>query len=189
MLSPANQYMEHFPFIDTLWFGELFDYDMPPDYWLVEISGIPFGLMGDMLHYETGGNLYRGLLYGMTARLGRAYLAMPDLWKVLDAFGIEDAEMLGYWRKGCPVRTDHPDVLATVYRKHGKALIAIASWAKEEVKARLQVDWKALGVDKNRCHLFAPPVPFFQPPAAFAVDDPIPVQAGKGWLLVLMEAH
>lgn len=31
------------------WFGEYFDYDSSPDYWLVEISGIPFGLMGEML--------------------------------------------------------------------------------------------------------------------------------------------
>jgi len=43
--SSANLYLEHFPFIDRLWFGEGFDYNEPPDYWLTEISGIPFGLM------------------------------------------------------------------------------------------------------------------------------------------------
>jgi len=186
-ISPANQYMEHFPFIDTLWFGELFDYDMPPDYWLVEISGIPFGLMGDMLHYETGGNLYRGMIYGMTARLGRASLSMPDLWRVLDGFGIEDAEMLGYWRQDCPVRTDSPDVLVTVYRKKGKSLLAIASWAKDKVYVRLQIDWKALGINPERAHLFAPPIYLFQPPAKFSPSEPIPVEQGKGWLLVLEE--
>ena len=47
--ASANLYLEHFPYIDRLWFGEYFDYDAPPDYWLVEISGIPFGLMGEML--------------------------------------------------------------------------------------------------------------------------------------------
>ncbi len=47
----ANQYMEHFPYIDSLWFGEGFEYNNEgPDYWLVEISGIPFGLMGEMMH-------------------------------------------------------------------------------------------------------------------------------------------
>ena len=65
--SSANLYLEHFPFIDRLWFGEGFDYDSPPDYWLVEMSGIPFGLMGEML--EGGGNPWRGMLFGMTNRL------------------------------------------------------------------------------------------------------------------------
>ena len=44
--NSANLYMEHFPYIDRLWFGEYFDYDAPPDYWLTEVSGIPFGIMG-----------------------------------------------------------------------------------------------------------------------------------------------
>jgi len=30
-----------FPYVDTLWFGEGFDYNQTPDYWLVEMSGIP----------------------------------------------------------------------------------------------------------------------------------------------------
>jgi len=62
-LSPANKYMEHLPYISSLWFGELFDYNGPPDYWLVEISGIPFGLTGEMLEYRHGGNPYRGMVY------------------------------------------------------------------------------------------------------------------------------
>jgi hypothetical protein len=48
--GPAIQYAEFFPYIDKLWFGEGFQYDrMPPENWLVEVSGIPFVLMGDML--------------------------------------------------------------------------------------------------------------------------------------------
>jgi hypothetical protein len=47
--NSANLYLEHFPYIDRLWFGEYFDYDSAPDFWLVEVSGIPFGLMGEML--------------------------------------------------------------------------------------------------------------------------------------------
>tara|TARA_B100002003_G_C13802527_1_gene396106 strand:- start:148 stop:282 length:135 start_codon:yes stop_codon:yes gene_type:complete len=37
-------------YMDSLWFGEMFEYSNSPDYWLVEISGIPFGLMGDMIN-------------------------------------------------------------------------------------------------------------------------------------------
>ncbi|MGQ9737475.1 MAG: glycoside hydrolase domain-containing protein [Armatimonadota bacterium] len=179
--SPANEYMEHFPYLDTLWFGELYDYNMPPDYWLVEISGIPFGLMGDML--QDGGNPYRGMIYGMTGR-DRSNTT-PGIWQMWDDFGIEQAEMLGYWRPDCPVRTDRPDVLATVYRKPGKSLIALASWAKEEVKVRLQVDWNALGIRPDRCRMTAPPVPHFQPLARFSPSEPIPVPAGKGWLILV----
>lgn len=181
--SPANEYMEHFPYLDTLWFGELYDYNLPPDYWLVEISGIPFGLMGDML--QDGGNPYRGMVYGMTGR--DRHPSTPNVWQLWDDFGIQDAEMIGYWRKHCPVRTDHPDVLVTVYRKRGKSLLALASWAKEDVQVRLQVDWQALGLRPERCRLVAPPVLHVQPPTEFSPDQPIPVSAGKGWLLVLEE--
>ena len=64
--NSANLYLEHFPYLDRLWFGEYFDYDMPPEFWMVEVSGIPYGLMGEML-WE-GGNKWRGMLYGMTGR-------------------------------------------------------------------------------------------------------------------------
>ena len=47
--------------------GEYFDYNSPPDFFLGEVSGIPFGLMGEML--QDGGHPYRGLVYGMTARV------------------------------------------------------------------------------------------------------------------------
>lgn len=181
--SPANEYLEHFPYLDTLWFGELYDYNMPPDYWLVEISGIPFGVMGDML--QDGGNPYRGMLYGMTGRDRSPTTA--GIWQLWDDFGIRDAEMLGYWREDCPVRTDHPEVLATVYRKRGKSLVALASWAKEEVQVRLQIDWKALGIRPERCRIVAPPVLHMQSPVQLSCEAPIPVPVGKGWLLILEE--
>ncbi|GBC95237.1 hypothetical protein HRbin16_01024 [bacterium HR16] len=181
--SPANEYMEHFPYLDTLWLGELYDYNLPPDYWLVEISGIPFGLMGDML--QDGGNPYRGMIYGMTGR--ERHPSTAHIWQLWDDFGIQDAEMLGYWRKECPVRTDHPDVLVTVYRKKGKSLLALASWAKEDVQVHLQIDWRALGIRPDRCRIAAPAVLHVQSPTRFSPDQPIPVPAGKGWLLVLYE--
>ncbi|MGH7658471.1 MAG: glycoside hydrolase domain-containing protein, partial [Gemmatimonadales bacterium] len=65
--SSANLYLEHFPYIDRLWFGEYFDYNSSPAYWLTEMSGIPFGVMGEML--QDGGNPWRGMVFGMTNRL------------------------------------------------------------------------------------------------------------------------
>ena len=57
--AAANHYLEFLPYIDRPWFGESFNYKaMTPDQWLVQVSGIPFGLMGEMLH--EGGNPWRG---------------------------------------------------------------------------------------------------------------------------------
>jgi hypothetical protein len=181
--SSANLYLEHFPFLNRLWFGEYFDYNSAPDYWLVEISGIPFGLMGEML--QDGGNPWRGMIYGMTNRLPWSGQNPARIWKTWDEFGIEDARMIGYWSAECPVKTDRPDVLATAYVKEERALISLASWANEPVDCRLWIDWEALGIDGQKARLHAPEIPDFQPEAAFAPDDPIPVEPGKGWLLEL----
>ncbi len=180
----ANQYMEHFPYIDSLWFGEGFDYNESPDYWLVEISGLPFGLFGEML--QGGGNPWRGMVYGMTGRYYQG--ADPGrIWKVWDEFGIADAEMIGYWADACPVRTNRQDVLATVYRKEGKVLISLGSWAKMPVRCRLEIDWKAVGLSADKASLFAPGIQAFQPTALFKPTDTIPVNPGRGWLLILDE--
>ena len=180
--NSANLYLEHFPYIDRLWFGEYFDYDYPPDFWLVEVSGIPFGLMGEML--QDGGNAWRGMLYGMTSRL--PWSGNPAaLWKFWDDFGMEEAEMIGYWSPSCPVKSDHENILVTTYTKKDKILISVASWAKENTKCRLLVDWKALGLKPSNTQLTAPQIEDFQQPAVFGPEDPIPVESGKGWLLVL----
>lgn len=177
--SSANLYLEHFPYIDRLWFGEYFDYNSPPDYWLVEMSGIPFGLMGEML--QDGGNPWRGMLFGMTARLPWAGDPRP-LWKEWDAFGIAQSRMYGWWMENPPVSTGRDDVLATAYVKNGKALIALASWAKDTVNVRLTLDWKRLGVNPSGAALIAHPIDKFQDAATFKPGDAIPVPPGKGWL-------
>jgi hypothetical protein len=183
--SSANLYLEHFPFLNRLWFGEYFDYNSAPDYWLVEISGIPFGLMGEML--QDGGNAWRGMVYGMTNRLPWSGQNPARLWKVWDEFGIGEARLIGYWSPNCPVKTNSKDVLATVYIKEGAVLIALASWAAEPVQCRLTIDWKALGIDPRKARFSAPAITDFQPGATYQPDDPIPVETGRGWLLILKE--
>jgi len=180
----ANQYLEFFPYIDRLWFGEAFNYDESPDYWLIEVSGIPYGLMGDML--QGGGNSWRGMVYGMTAR--RPWVTDSDprpMWKLWDEFGIEDAEMIGYWRNDCPVKTDVNNILATAYVKNDKTLISVASWNADPVKCHLIIDWEKLGLDKNKSQLYAPAISNFQEEMIFQADDAIPVLPGKGWLFII----
>jgi hypothetical protein len=182
----ANQYLELFPCIDSLWFGEGFDYNEPPDYWLVEIAGIPYGLFGEML--QDGGNPWRGMLFGMTSRLGWGGDPRP-LWKVWDDFGIQDARMSGFWDPDCPAKTGRKDLLATAYIRKGKTLLSVASWATNTVKLRLQVEAAALGLEPARTTLYAPPIQGFQPEAQFRLTDEIPVSPGRGWLLLAGEAE
>jgi hypothetical protein len=184
-INSALLYMELFPYIDRLWFGEEFDYQhTSPDYWLTEISGIPYGLMGEML--QDGGNPWRGMLFGMTNRLPWTGGDPRRLWALWDSFGIEQADMVGWWVHGTPVRTDRDDVPATSYvRKGQKTLIALASWAPGNTSVKLRIDWKALGLKASGATLTAPAIAGFQPAATFQPGDAIPVQPGRGWLLIV----
>jgi hypothetical protein len=182
--NSANLYLEHFPFIDRLWFGEYFDYNSPPDLWLVEMSGIPFGLMGEML--QDGGNPWRAMIYGMTNRLPWAGDPRP-IWRFWDEYDIAHKEMLGYWVPDSPVKTGREDILATSYRGKGQTLVALASWAKDASAATLQIDWHALGIDPGRATISAPAIEKFQEGRSFKVGEGIPVEPGKGWLLVISE--
>jgi len=153
-INSAMLYMEHFPFISRLWFGEYFEYYRDADYWLTEVSGLPFGLMGEML--QDGGHPYRGLLYGMTARKYGNVDPRP-VWKMMNDFGIADSRMLGYWLEAAPVTTDHPRILATAYVRPDASLIALASWSDDDETVRLTVDAAALGLASG-WRAFAPAV-------------------------------
>lgn len=183
--NSANLYMEHFPYLNKLWFGEYFDYENnQPDFFLTEVSGIPFGLMGEML--QDGGNAWRGMVYGMTNRMPWSDNADPRaIWKVWNDFGIKGSEMIGYWSENCPAKTSNENVLATVYKKNGSALVSIASWADEDVNVTLNIDWKKLGIDPAKATITAPEIKNFQTAQQFNVNGEIPVSKGKGWLLII----
>jgi Tfp pilus assembly protein PilF len=180
--SSANLYLEHFPFINRLWFGEYFDYDARPDYWLVEISGIPFGLMGEML--EKGGNPWRGMTMGMTARLPWSGDPGP-LWRVWDEFGIRESRMQGWWSGQDPVTTGDSAVLATTWIRPGAAMVALGSWRDDDVLVRLTIDWQAIGLDPARTLVRAPAIDGFQDAGSWASDARIPVRGKQGLLLLL----
>jgi Family of unknown function (DUF6067) len=183
--NSANLYMEHFPYLNRLWFGEYFDYEHnTPDFFLTEVSGIPFGLMGEML--QGGGNAWRGMVYGMTNRLPWSNGADPrPIWKAWDNFGMKGTKMIGYWVDTNPVKTDNDKVLATVYKKDGAVLVAIASWADSDTEVQLNIDWKQLGIDPSKATITAPEIDKFQPGRTFKLNEKIPVEKAKGWLLII----
>jgi hypothetical protein len=126
------------------------------------------------------------MVYGMTARYYQG--ADPKhTWKVWDEFGIQDAQMIGYWVPGCPVKANHEGTLATLYLKKRKALMSIAGWAKEAVDCRLEIDWSALWIDPYKARLSAQNTPAFQKEARFDPSAEIPIEPGPGWLLLLEE--
>ncbi len=184
--SPA-EVMDFLGFVDSIWFGEGADYSREAAYWLTAVSGIPFGVPGELLQPEA--SVQRGMVYGLAQR----YAWMPldrvnpsALWQWWDSFDIHHAEMIGYWMDECPARADHPAVKATAYVHHGRrTAIALASWATEAVTVRLEIDWTALGLEAGKVRLSAPPIAFFQPALETVSLEALPVAPNGGWIVVI----
>lgn len=66
-ISVALNFMQHLPYLDNLWFGEGFNYgpSASKEHWLVEQSGLLFGVFAEMLG---SGQPWKGMLFGETAR-------------------------------------------------------------------------------------------------------------------------
>jgi hypothetical protein len=186
--GPATQYAEYFPYVDKLWFGESFMYnEMSYENWLVEVSGIPFGLMGDMLH--GGGNPWLGMVFGMTTRLPWSTEGVTcnpvAIWKIWDEFGIERSHMSGPWDEDPVIETDHPDVKATAYINLDRVLISVGNFSDDPHEIKLQINWEEIGIDPDAAVLTAPAIEDFQDGQQFRVTDGIMIQPRKGYLLYL----
>ncbi|MHC4122784.1 MAG: glycoside hydrolase domain-containing protein [Planctomycetota bacterium] len=118
------------PFIDSIWHGETFDYEgLDPWQWLVEISGIPFGIPSEMLGKEK--YFARGMLFGIWPRMGwcAGTKQQEILWKFFNKFEIEEAEMLGWWESDNGITLDRHSTYATAFvHKENGVLVVIASW-------------------------------------------------------------
>lgn len=143
-VSCMNLYTEIIPFLDSVWLGEGFFYKKySPEYMLAEVSGIPYGVTGQML--EGGGDLYLGMLYAMNNRFGWHYKNAVYMYKIWDDFGIEGSRMLGYWHSENPVNTDNKNVLVTVYVKKDSALVCAYNFADKAQSFYFGIDFGLLG--------------------------------------------
>ncbi len=190
--GPATQYAEYFPFMDKLWFGESFMYDeMPPENWLVEVSGIPFGLMGDMLH--RGGNRWLGMLFGMTVRhpwMTDGIICDPrPIWKIWDEFQIQDSRMIGFWEDSLAATTDDADVKVTTYVKRDSTLLSIGNFSDSPKTVSLNIDFKKLGLDKDNVRLYAPAIQDFQQENSWRYGDEISINGRNGWIIYVFNSH
>lgn len=184
--SPA-EVMDFLGFVDSIWFGEGADYSREEAYWLTAVSGIPFGVPGELLLPDAG--VHRGMVYGVSHRYAWMSLDRVDpsaLWKWWDDFNISKARMLGYWMPDCPVKTDHPAVRATAYVHEGRSLaIAVASWAAEPVTVRLEIDWQAVGLEPDKVRVSVPEIGMFQPGLESVSLASLPIAPDQGWLIVI----
>eukprot|EP01062_Namystynia_karyoxenos_P039556 TRINITY_DN28723_c0_g6_i1.p1 TRINITY_DN28723_c0_g6~~TRINITY_DN28723_c0_g6_i1.p1 ORF type:complete len:1255 (+),score=349.79 TRINITY_DN28723_c0_g6_i1:72-3767(+) len=201
--SPAANYLELYPFIDSLWYGEGFNYEAAtPGYWLAEMSGIPHGLNADMLRYSgSTPHHFKGMLFASTNRwqcalndpVGSCPYDPRAIWQLWEDFGIENATMWGWWMEKergqgtLPVTASAGEVKVTTYvRKGHSALLAIASWSSTPANVTLSINWAQLGLDSGAATLRQPQL---KPMQAAAADRPpqgtITVPAAQGLLLTL----
>lgn len=182
--SSLNVYMDMLPYIDQLWIGEARNYDLSSDYWLVEISGIPFGLTSQMLN--KGGNIWRGMNYGMTDRLGWFRAKTPEyMWRFWDEYNIDKKDMIGFWDKTNPVRSNNPEIEATIFKGRDEVLISLANYSDKLQQCRLNINWKALNLSPDDVTVVIPEIKEFQEKQLFKLNDLIDVEAGKGYMIVV----
>lgn len=176
-------YMELLPYLDSLWVGECYNYsNSTPEYILTEISGLPFGLMSEMLEGDC--NVWRGMLYGMTSRYPyyKCYTGPNPVpvWRMRKDF--DSAKMIGFWEDNQPIKADRDDVLCTVYhdQAHDRYLCCIANFAEEEVSFRLCGD-----VLQGK-RIFAPEMVDIQSAQDIAVAQTITLPP-KGGIMLIVE--
>ncbi|HRO44778.1 glycoside hydrolase domain-containing protein [Agriterribacter sp.] len=183
--SCLNLYMDLLPYFDLVWIGEGRDYNRLPDHWLVEVSGIPFGLPGQML--EGGGNPWRGMVYGITNRAGWTGNTPDELWKFWDQHSFKEKELTGYWDKACAVTTNNEHIKASVFKGKKESIIAIANWSKEDQVSSVIIDWQALGYDPSKCTISIPFVKDFQEEQPLQSLSSVNIPGKKGYMIVVKE--
>lgn len=180
-----NLYMDLLPYADMVWIGEGRDYDRSPDHWLVEVSGIPFGISGQML--QGGGNPWRGMVYGITNRAGWTANSPSEIWKFWDEYQIENKTMRAYWEKDCPVKCSNPSIRATLYQGPDEAIVAVANWSEQDEDVSLVLDEAKLGMDLSSCKIVIPEIRDFQMEQKDVSLTDISIPGKKGFLIVLTQ--
>jgi hypothetical protein len=177
-----NLYMDLLPYFDLVWIGEGRDYNRMPDHWLIEVSGIPFGLPGQML--EGGGNPWRGMVYGISNRAGWTANPPTGLWRFWDDYHFETREMIGYWDKNCPVACANAMIKSSVFKGKDDTVVSVANWSPKDQTVILKVDWAKMGLDPLKAEIIVPGIPNFQAEQKTVNLNHLMIPGGKGYLIV-----
>lgn len=139
--NSLHLYLELLPYVDRTWIGEGFEANNPADFWLVEMSGIPFGLMSETLDAR---NIFRGMTFGMLPRLPWSGNPVP-LWNLWDKFGMDKATFYGYWDERNPILTGNPNLTASTFKYGNKALVVISNWTDLPQTLSFSIQKNSLG--------------------------------------------
>lgn len=178
--STVNLYMPLFPYIDSLWFGESFNYTTAkPDHFLTTICGLMYGMTGEMLG-ETSNN-YKGLVYGMTSRVYTDKDERPTpFWKLLLDWNIQDATLYGYWDEKCQVGSSDAEVCTAVYLRGEDMLLVVTNFSDTSKTVTLNSNF-----DANDYHIYAPTICGHQVEADFDIYASLTLESGKGKIVLI----
>jgi hypothetical protein len=155
--------------------------------WFTEVSGLPFGLMGDMLH--AGGNRWLGMVFGMTVRYPWTTEGVKcdpaPVWKVWDEFHIQDAKMVGFWDKKPVVNTENDLVKSTAYIKKDVVLVSIGNFSDKEQVISLDIDWDAINMSEEKTIIEIPYIKDFQEQGVHVYGEELTVKPTEGFILIL----
>ena len=147
-----------------------FDYwGQDADWWLLETSGLPFGLTGDMIREGPVGangtenpaacpdpNRWLGAVFGMASRLTNLEVGNPSwvetvpVWREWLDFDIASSQMIGWWEETPIISTGHDQVKATIFlHDGGAALIAVGNFANTSLTTSLEVSGGKVAKEKT----------------------------------------
>lgn len=61
----------------------------------------------------------------------------------------------------------------------------VGLWAKENTDVKLTIDFNRAGLNSDRIKITAPAIKNFQAGREFKLNEPIPIEPTKGWLLII----
>ncbi len=184
----AYYYMQNYPYFDKLWYGEGFAgryKSVSADYWLVEISGVPFGLMSELMGNHQP---VKGMLFGMGQRLGWGGTFPQETWKLWSAFGIDKSVFYGYWDCNNPIKeiNSNKNIKISSFVKDNEILFVVVNWNKKNnADVKLAIDWKKLGLNKDDYKLVIPKLNRIQDGKELATDATIALKPNQGYIVWL----
>ena len=87
-----------------------------------------------------------GAVFGATGRHSYMHISPTPVWRLWKEFGIEEAQMIGWWDEDNAVEVSDPEVKATAFVRKGRVLVAVGNFSNEEKSVTFTFDWKRLGL-------------------------------------------
>lgn len=155
----GNLTMPTLSFCDSYYDGEQYEsytpadkVEIPLDAFRAEFMGYAHGIDAEFLCYVNRPFTFDeaiavAWLHGVEVRPlnMQGLAAVSSIWRTMDKFGATSAQWLPYW-KGSGATSDDSSIKASVFSKHGAALIFVSHLKREPIKTDLRLDRKRLGL-------------------------------------------